>query len=267
MLATAELNESVLSDTVRGEFRQHEDDMVAQWPIPRRAGYVWLKVAGEWFTAAVLLVVTSPLLLVLALLVKLTSEGPAFYAQTRLGRHGRRYRILKLRTMVHNAEGGTGPVWAAKDDRRITPLGRFLRNTHLDELPQLLNVISGHMSLIGPRPERPEIAGRIQQHVPNFSLRLGMRPGVTGLAQMLLPADDPDDREFRCVRTKLNYDLYYLREVSFLLDLRIVCCTGCYFLGAAIDSVRHTLMRSYRAAIERTAAMPRADDADCEQAA
>ena len=211
---------------------------------PRQARYVTAKVGVEWFFALALLVLGSPFMLLLAMAVKVTSRGPAFYAQTRLGRHGRVYRIFKLRTMVQNAEAQTGPVWARKDDQRITSIGRFLRGTHLDELPQLWNVLKGEMSLIGPRPERPEIARRIERQIPGFRGRLLVRPGITGLAQMSLPADNPEDMELSGVRKKLSHDLYYVREVNLLLDLRIALSTPCYFLAAAVDGVRRALIRS-----------------------
>jgi lipopolysaccharide/colanic/teichoic acid biosynthesis glycosyltransferase len=213
---------------------------------PRRSSYFSAKFLGEWIVSLVLLVTCSPLLLVLALLVKLTSTGPIFYAQTRLGRGGRLYRIYKLRTMRHDAEVHSGPVWAAKNDARITPLGRFLRDTHLDELPQLWNVLRGDMSLIGPRPERPEIAARIATRVPEFYHRLQIRPGVTGLAQMLLPADDPDDKDFNCVRLKLAHDLEYIEKASFLLDVKITVSTFCFFLAAAVDGARRNLLVAHR---------------------
>ena len=215
-----------------------------------RPGYLVVKFVGEWAIAALLFVATLPLMMVLAAVVKLATPGPAFYAQTRLGRHGRHYRILKLRTMVHNAEAGSGAVWAAQNDCRITPVGKFLRVTHLDELPQLINVLSGDMSLIGPRPERPEIARRIERQVPAFGQRLALRPGITGLAQMLLPADDPHDVQLVGLRKKLAHDVYYVREVSFLLDLRIAFSTPCYFVAAAIDAIRTGLVRSHGIAAE-----------------
>jgi lipopolysaccharide/colanic/teichoic acid biosynthesis glycosyltransferase len=174
---------------------------------------------------------------VLALAVRLGSRGPAIYAQTRLGRGGARYRIYKLRTMVHDAEASTGPVWASlSGDVRITPLGRVLRSTHLDELPQLWNVLRGEMALIGPRPERPEIAGRIERKVGGYRGRLAVRPGVTGLAQMLLPADDPSDPTLSGLRRKLAYDLYYVRNLSARLDLRVALATPCYFAAAAAQA-------------------------------
>ena len=196
--------------------------------------------------ALVLAVLTAPLALVLAALVKITSPGPALYSQTRLGRYGKTYRIYKLRSMVHNCEVKTGPVWSLPGDRRITPLGRFMRNTHLDELPQLWNVLQGHMSLVGPRPERPEISARIEREIPNFRDRLLVRPGVTGLAQMRLPADT----DLEGVRKKLAHDLYYVREVSFLLDLRIAFSTAFFFAGAACAALCDALVRSYGRQVE-----------------
>jgi lipopolysaccharide/colanic/teichoic acid biosynthesis glycosyltransferase len=215
-------------------------------PVRQRRGlYISFKVVAEWVIALAIFVLASPLIVALAIFVKATSRGPAFYAQTRLGRGGRLYRIYKLRTMRHDAEAHSGPVWASKQDSRVTPLGIFLRDTHLDELPQLWNVLRGEMSLIGPRPERPEIASRIAVHVPNFHQRLQLRPGVTGLAQMLLPADDPDDKHYVCVRRKLAHDLFYIRNSCFVLDAKISACTFLYFAAAAMEAVRRRLLRSY----------------------
>ena len=224
-----------------------QTDLLGQWsaagidaadPFDVRCGfYPGLKFVSEWLAALVMFVVALPLLGVLALAVRWTSRGPAFYAQTRLGRWGVRYRIYKLRTMVHDAEASTGPVWASlSGDVRITPLGRVLRSTHLDELPQLWNVLRGEMALIGPRPERPEIAGRIERKVSGYGGRLAVRPGVTGLAQMLLPADDPSDPTLSGLRRKLAYDLYYVRNLSAVLDLRVAVSTPCYFAAAAAQA-------------------------------
>src|SRR5439155_12868491 len=116
------------------------------------------------------------------LLVKLTSRGPALYTQTRLGRNGRPFTIYKLRTMQHRCESLTGARWSTPGDPRITPVGRFLRKTHLDELPQLWNVLRGDMALVGPRPERPEFVPQLEQAVPHYRDRLLVRPGVSGLA-------------------------------------------------------------------------------------
>jgi lipopolysaccharide/colanic/teichoic acid biosynthesis glycosyltransferase len=185
------------------------------------------KPAAESCMACVLLVLTAPLILLAAALVRLTSRGPAFYSQQRLGRHGRVFTIYKLRTMIHDCEKLTGPRWAAPADPRITPIGRFLRRTHLDELPQLLNVIRGQMGLVGPRPERPEIVVLLEKHIPRYRDRLLVRPGLTGLAQVQLPPDT----DLASVRTKLAHDLYYIQHLSLLLDVRILLSTACYLAG------------------------------------
>jgi lipopolysaccharide/colanic/teichoic acid biosynthesis glycosyltransferase len=193
----------------------------------RRGWYAPLRRAAECALALVLLLLTAPLIGLASLLVKLTSRGPAFYTQTRVGRHGRIFTIYKLRTMIHNCESLTGPRWAIPGDPRVTWLGHLLRVSHLDELPQLVNVLRGDMSLIGPRPERPEFVQELERAVPYYRERLRVRPGVTGLAQVQLPADSDLDS----VRRKLQYDLYYIRKSNFWLDLRILLCTACYVLG------------------------------------
>ena len=131
----------------------------------------------------------APFIFVAALLVKLTSRGPAFYSQVRLGLDGRPFYIRKLRTMYHNCERLSGPCWSTANDCRITPVGRFLRRSHIDELPQLWNVLCGEMSLVGPRPERPELIPTLARSIPGYRHRLEVRPGVTGLAQIQLPPD------------------------------------------------------------------------------
>jgi lipopolysaccharide/colanic/teichoic acid biosynthesis glycosyltransferase len=161
------------------------------------------------------------------MLVRLTSKGPAFYTQTRVGQGGRLFTILKLRTMRHNCEALSGPRWSLPGDPRITPVGWLLRKTHLDELPQLLNVLRGEMSLIGPRPERPEFVPQLEKELPAYRQRLNVRPGVTGLAQVLLPPDS----DIESVRRKLTHDLFYIRELTPWLDLRLLLCTGLYALA------------------------------------
>jgi lipopolysaccharide/colanic/teichoic acid biosynthesis glycosyltransferase len=169
-----------------------------------------------------------------ALLVKVTSRGPVFYSQVRLGRFGRPYRIYKIRTMLHDCEKGTGAKWSTPKDPRVTPVGRFLRRVHVDELPQLWNVIRGDMSLIGPRPERPEFVAILERAIPHYSERLQVRPGVTGLAQVQLPADT----DLESVRRKLAYDLYYVRQVGPWLDLRILLCTVFHVIGVPYRVLR-----------------------------
>lgn len=189
--------------------------------------YPAVKTVGDRFLALVLLVVAAPVIFLSALLVKLTSRGPAFYTQTRLGLNGRPFTIFKLRTMIHKAESLTGPRWSLPGDPRITRIGNLLRMTHLDELPQLFNVLFGHMSLIGPRPERPEFLPELEEALPGYRQRLAVRPGVTGLAQVQLPPDSDVDS----VRRKLAYDLFYVQRISPWLDLRLLLCTFFYALG------------------------------------
>src|SRR4051794_9739492 len=148
---------------------------------------------------ALLFVVASPLILLLTVLVRLTSAGPGLYRQARSGRNGVPFWVYKIRTMYQDAESVSGPCWCTPGDSRITPLGRVLRFLHLDELPQLINVVRGEMDLIGPRPERPEIVARLVREIPNYEARLQILPGVTGLAQINLPPDATTD----CVRKKL----------------------------------------------------------------
>jgi lipopolysaccharide/colanic/teichoic acid biosynthesis glycosyltransferase len=178
-------------------------------------------MAVERVLALLLLVPAAPVILIAAAVIRLTSHGPAFYTQTRLGRHGRPYRIFKLRTMYHNCEALTGPRWATARDPRVTRFGWFLRQTHIDELPQLWNVLRGEMSLVGPRPERPEFVSYLEETIPDYQGRMNVFPGVTGLAQVQLPPDT----DLASVRLKLAYDLYYVRNMSPWLDLKILLCT------------------------------------------
>ena len=166
------------------------------------------------------LLLTAPLFLVIWALVRLTSRGPAIYAQIRCGRYGRPFRIYKFRTMAVDAEPN-GAQWAQKHDSRITPVGRFLRKTRLDEIPQFWNIFKGDMSFVGPRPERPELIGSIEGSVPYFAFRNLVRPGLTGLAQIRFQYGSSVED----ARQKLQYDLYYIKNWSLLLDLQIILRT------------------------------------------
>jgi lipopolysaccharide/colanic/teichoic acid biosynthesis glycosyltransferase len=205
--------------------------------LPKSIWATSLKGMADVVVALILLVLAGPLLLVTALLIKLTSPGPVFYSQTRLGRNRRPYRIYKIRTMIHNCERLTGPRWSTPGDPRITRMGRFLRRTHLDELPQLWNVLRGEMSLIGPRPERPEFAAKLDQAIPYYQSRLVIRPGLTGLAQVQLPPDNDLDS----VRRKLAYDLYYVEHLRLWLDLQILLTTVFHVLGVPFAVPRRLL--------------------------
>jgi exopolysaccharide biosynthesis polyprenyl glycosylphosphotransferase len=170
-----------------------------------------IDVAG----AIALLAAASPVLLLAAALVRLTSRGPAFYRQTRVGANGREYSLWKLRTMVDGAERDTGPVLAARQDARVTAVGRWLRATRIDELPQLFNVLFGEMSLVGPRPERPEFVRALKERLPGYEFRLAVKPGITGLAQVY-------GRYSTAPQSKLRFDLMYIYNYSLLLDLQIL---------------------------------------------
>lgn len=201
--------------------------------VTLHAWYPWVKRGFDLLAAAALLIVALPVLVLAAPLVILTSRGPAFYCQTRVGKHGRTFTLIKLRTMVDNAEALSGPIWSPTDDPRVTPFGRFLRETHLDELPQLINVLLGQMSLVGPRPERPEFVRGLQHDLPNYLERLNVRPGITGLAQVKLPPDT----DLESVRRKLTHDLFYVRHVNPWLDVRILAYTAIKFFQALGASV------------------------------
>jgi lipopolysaccharide/colanic/teichoic acid biosynthesis glycosyltransferase len=219
--------------------------------------YAAVKGVVELAAALVLLVPAAPLILLAGLLIKLTSRGPVFYAQTRLGRRGRPYAMYKLRTMAHDCEKLSGPCWSAEGDPRVTPVGRFLRRTHLDELPQLWNVVRGDMGLVGPRPERPEFVGALERAVPRYRERMLVKPGVTGLAQVQLPADT----DLASVRRKLAYDLYYIHKMSAWLDLRILLGTALKVVGVPFDLLGKLARMPGRQAVEhayrRTAAAHR----------
>lgn len=190
-------------------------------------GYFRYKPLLGRVLAALLLVPGLPLIGILILLVRTTSRGPALFRQSRVGYHGRIFTMLKIRTMVIDAEAKTGPVWCAGNDPRITPLGHILRKLHLDELPQLFNVLMGEMSLVGPRPERPEIAVKLAESIPGYWRRLAVLPGITGLSQVNLPADSDLDS----VRRKLVLDLAYIQESNFQLDLRLFLWSALRLLG------------------------------------
>jgi sugar transferase (PEP-CTERM system associated) len=164
------------------------------------------------------LILSSPIMLAVALAVKLTSRGPALYHQERVGYSNHAFTVHKFRSMRVDAEAETGPVWASPGDRRVTPIGRFLRRTRLDELPQLWNVLIGEMSLVGPRPERPAFVADLGREIPFYNQRHVVRPGVTGWAQVRYTygASKEDALE------KLQYDLFYIKNMSMALDLFII---------------------------------------------
>lgn len=189
------------------------DGIFNPYPVAKRAIDVLFAALGLLFFGLML-----PLL---ALLIRIDSPGSIFYTQERLGRNGGVFRIFKLRSMVVDAETRTGAVFAQKNDPRVTRVGRFLRKTRLDEVPQLFNVLRGDMSLIGPRPERPEHVARLTKSIPFYRTRLIVRPGLTGWAQVRYGYGSTDEDAL----VKLQYDLYYIRHISLLIDINILIRT------------------------------------------
>jgi lipopolysaccharide/colanic/teichoic acid biosynthesis glycosyltransferase len=200
-------------------------------PVPK-GWYPMVRPGVELILAALMLVPAVPLIALGILLIRLTSRGPGIYAQKRVGRDGLEFVLYKIRTMQHDCERHTGPRWATTQDPRVTAVGRFLRRTHLDELPQLVNVLRGEMSLIGPRPERPEFVAQLERTIPHYRDRLVVRPGLTGLAQVQLPPDSDLDG----VRRKLACDLHYVRYRGPSLDTRILVATGLKVLGIPLTA-------------------------------
>jgi lipopolysaccharide/colanic/teichoic acid biosynthesis glycosyltransferase len=186
-----------------------------------------VKAAADLVLAALILAPALPLMLACMAVVRLTSAGPTVYTQTRVGRGGRVFTLYKIRTMAHECESLTGPRWCMPGDPRITPVGWWLRKLHLDELPQLFNVLKGDMSLVGPRPERPEIVKSLRQTITGYDRRHAVKPGITGFAQVHLPPDSC----IRSVKNKLAYDLFYIRSRSAGLELVILFLTGLKLFG------------------------------------
>ena len=182
----------------------------------------FLKRVFDFAIALPALVIAAPLLGCCALALKIESRGPVFFRQARVGMGGRVFDVLKLRSMYADAERGTGPVWAERGDPRVTPVGRFLRRCSLDELPQLINVLRGEMSIVGPRPERPEFVDTFRGAIQRYDERHLVRPGITGWAQVnLRRALHPSE-----VTQKLSFDLFYVEQWSLFLDLYIVMKTA-----------------------------------------
>jgi sugar transferase (PEP-CTERM system associated) len=180
--------------------------------------YVFARAVASALLSFLLLLLVLPLIPFIALAIKLTSPGPVFYSQARVGVHGRHFHCYKFRTMRSDAEADTGPTWANDDDPRITRVGKFLRMSRLDEIPQLWNVLRGDMLFVGPRPERPEFVNWLTEEIPFYGLRHVVRPGITGWAQVRYRYGNTVED----AREKLKYDLFYIKHVSLGLDLLIL---------------------------------------------
>jgi len=168
--------------------------------------------------AGIGIAMATPVILLTAVLIKSVSPGPVFYRQERVGLNGKTFYIYKLRTMRSDAEKNSGPVWAQENDPRLIKFGRAIRKMHLDELPQLYNVLRGDMSIVGPRPERPVFVEKLSNEVVDYRKRIQVRPGITGLAQVWHSYDET----IQDVRKKVKYDLLYIKEMCLMTDLRIM---------------------------------------------
>ena len=212
-----------------------ENRLLDDEPVPLRPYYHLFKRACEIGLSLVGIVALAPAGVVLALAVKLSSPGPAFYRQERVGRDGRCFLMYKFRTLLHNAESETGAVLTSYEDRRVTPLGRFLRACHIDEIPQMYNVLRGEMSFVGPRPERPCFVEAYSRYIGPYPRRHAVRPGLTGLAQI-------NAGYLTHAYVKLHYDLDYVQQESFWLDLQILWRTP----GAILKNLKRLTARVSR---------------------
>lgn len=224
-LSSFNLDVRVIPDLLAFHFLQHDVSQLDNMPIialsesPLGGWGATFKRAFDIVVALVALAVLAVPMLIIAAAIKLTSRGPVFYVQQRTSIGGRDFPMLKFRSMTPDAEDGTGPVMATRNDPRVTRVGRLLRSTSLDELPQLFNVLIGHMSLVGPRPERPELIEQFRKEIPHYMFRLQVKAGLTGWAQAnRLRGETP-------MRKRIQYDLYYVSHWSFGLDLRIIVMT------------------------------------------
>jgi putative colanic acid biosysnthesis UDP-glucose lipid carrier transferase len=210
----------------------HSMSEVAGLPVinltesPMSGGNALLKRLEDFMLSLLLLLIASPAMLLIGAGVKWSSPGPVFYRQERVTWNGRRFMMMKFRTMPVDAEASTGPVWAKPGERRATRFGAFLRRTSLDELPQLINVLRGEMSLVGPRPERPEFVEQFRQRIPGYMQKHLVKAGITGWAQVNDLRGDTD------LTRRIEYDLYYIDNWSLVFDLRILCLTLWHILSS-----------------------------------
>jgi len=186
-----------------------------------RRRFLEFKRIFDIFAASIGMIIALPVVFFAAIVIKIVSPGPVFYRQERVGLNGDTFYIYKLRTMRLDAETKSGPMWAQKDDPRLIRFGGMMRKMHLDELPQLYNVIRGDMSIVGPRPERPIFVEKLSKEISDYPKRVEVKPGITGLAQVWHKYDET----IQDVKKKVKYDLLYKREMCFMADVRIILRT------------------------------------------
>ncbi len=197
----------VVADAYDTAYKHVVRDVIKQ---ALRPGDLSIRRVIDFFGALLMLTMLFPLFFLVALVIKIESPGTIFYSQLRCGKDGKNFPVFKFRSMVQNAEKISGPVWAQKNDPRITKLGRFMRKTRIDELPQLMNIIRGDMSFIGPRPERPFFVDSFKKQIPMYINRLKVKPGVTGLAQVTVGYDET----LEDVKAKINADIKYIEQAD-----------------------------------------------------
>lgn len=202
----------------------------------------------RWF-GCLLLVAASPMILLAYLAVRATSRGPGFYRQDRVGLEGKVFKVVKLRSMRVDAESNGQAQWATKNDPRTTWLGKYLRKLHIDELPQLWNVAKGEMSLVGPRPERPEICEKLVREIDFYYQRIAVKPGITGLAQINLPPDETMDD----VRRKQVLDLHYIEHACLWLDTKMIFATALRLTGLSGETIIRMMKLDYKHVIDDAA--------------
>lgn len=209
----------IVSDTFEDQYAHVVRDVIRDVMHPQDFG---ARRIIDCALASIMLLLLFPLFLLTAVLIRLESKGPVFYSQQRYGRNGRIFAVHKFRSMVQDAEQKSGPVWAQKSDPRITKIGRVMRKTRIDELPQLINILKGDMSFIGPRPERPFFADTFKTQIPLYMNRLQVRPGITGLAQVTVGYDET----LEDVKDKVRKDLEYIQSANeWTMNLHIIAKT------------------------------------------
>ncbi len=186
-----------------------------------RRRFLEFKRVFDIIAGAIGIVIAAPVIALTAILIKIVSPGPVFFKQERVGREGKLFHIYKMRTMRIDAEQRTGPVWAMENDPRLIKFGKAIRKMHIDELPQLFNVLRGEMSIVGPRPERPVFVEKLSKYIRDYRRRIEVKPGITGLAQVWHKYDETIED----VRKKVKYDLLYIREMCLMVDMRIILRT------------------------------------------
>ncbi|EEL58882.1 sugar transferase [Bacillus toyonensis] len=206
-----------IGENIAREYQVTSDDQIVQVENRQSKLYLGSKYILDVIFALLGLIILAPVILIFSLLIILESPGSPFYLQERLGLYGKKFKVIKLRSMRNDAEKN-GAKWAEKNDPRITKIGLFIRKTRIDELPQLFNILKGEMSLVGPRPERPMFTEKFEHEIPGFKKRLNVKPGLTGWAQVnggyeITPKE------------KLKLDIYYINHASIILDFKIIIKT------------------------------------------